>query len=103
MRANDPHCLLDTSTRAPALAGGSRSGFRPTGVVESATGLPVGLHGRGESAMIEGARYVHTNLIARNWQALARFYETHFGCIRVPPERDSSGPELEAGAGIPNA
>jgi len=32
------------STRAPALAGGSRSGFRPTGGVESATGLPVGLH-----------------------------------------------------------
>ena len=53
--------------------------------------------------MIEGARYVHTNLIARNWQALARFYETHFGCIRVPPERDYSGPELEAGTGIPNA
>ncbi len=32
------------STRVPALAGGSRSGFRPTGVVEGATGLPVGLH-----------------------------------------------------------
>jgi len=36
--------MLDPSTRAPALAGGSRSGFRPTGVVEGATGLPVGLH-----------------------------------------------------------
>ena len=34
----------DPSTRAPDLAGGSRSGFRPTGVVEGATGLPVGLH-----------------------------------------------------------
>jgi len=32
------------STRAPALAGGSRSGFRPTGALEGATGLPVGLH-----------------------------------------------------------
>ena len=53
--------------------------------------------------MIEGARYVHTNLIARDWRALARFYETHFGCIRVPPERDYSGPELEAGTGIPSA
>jgi len=53
--------------------------------------------------MIEGARYVHTNLIARDWRALARFYETHFGCIRVPPERDYSGPELEAGTGIPTA
>ena len=35
----------DPSTRAPALAGDSRSGFRPTGVVEGATSLPVGLHG----------------------------------------------------------
>jgi hypothetical protein len=34
---------LDPSTRAPALAGASRSGFRPTGVVEGATGLPVGI------------------------------------------------------------
>ena len=35
---------IDPSTRAPALAGGSCSGFRPTGVLEGATGLPVGLH-----------------------------------------------------------
>jgi long-chain acyl-CoA synthetase len=34
----------DPSTRAPALAEGSGSGFRPTGVLEGATGLPVGLH-----------------------------------------------------------
>jgi len=39
-----PVIFLDPSTRAPALAGGSRSGFRLTGVVEGATGLPVGLH-----------------------------------------------------------
>ena len=36
--------FADPSTRAPALAGGSCSGFRPTGVLEGATGLPVGLH-----------------------------------------------------------
>ncbi len=35
---------LDPSTRAPALAGDSRSGFRPTGVPEGATGSPGGLH-----------------------------------------------------------
>jgi len=34
----------DPSIRAPGLAGGSRSGFRPTGVLEGATGLLVGLH-----------------------------------------------------------
>jgi len=40
--------LRDPSTRAPALAGGSCSGFRPTGVLEGATGLPVGLHNKFE-------------------------------------------------------
>jgi predicted enzyme related to lactoylglutathione lyase len=49
------------------------------------------------------ARYVHTNLIARDWQALARFYEAVFGCVRVPPERDLSGPAMEAGTGLPAA
>ena len=36
--------MFDPSTRAPALAGDSRSGFRPTGVLKGATDLPVGLH-----------------------------------------------------------
>ena len=49
------------------------------------------------------ARYVHTNLIARDWQLLARFYETVFGCVRVPPERDLAGPTMEAGTGLPAA
>jgi thiamine biosynthesis protein ThiI len=48
---------LDPSTRAPALAAGSCSGFRPTGVLEAATGLPVGLHGAPfESFRIETQR-----------------------------------------------
>lgn len=50
--------------------------------------------------MIEGAHYAHTNLIARDWRALARFYEDYFGCVVVPPLRDYLGPELEAGTGI---
>jgi predicted enzyme related to lactoylglutathione lyase len=49
------------------------------------------------------ARYVHTNLIAADWQALASFYEQVFGCVRVPPERDLAGPALEAGTGLPAA
>jgi predicted enzyme related to lactoylglutathione lyase len=53
--------------------------------------------------VIEGARYVHTNLIARDWRSLARFYRDVFGCTVVPPERDYGGPELEAGSGIPGA
>jgi predicted enzyme related to lactoylglutathione lyase len=50
-----------------------------------------------------GARYVHTNLIARDWRALARFYEEVFGCEAVPPERDYAGPELDAGTGVSGA
>lgn len=50
--------------------------------------------------MIENARYGHTNLIARDWRALAAFYENVFGCAIVPPERDYAGPELESGTGI---
>ena len=53
--------------------------------------------------MITGARYVHTNLIARDWEALARFYERTFGCERVPPERSYEGAALEAGTGVPGA
>jgi len=53
--------------------------------------------------MIDGARYVHTNLVARDWKALAAFYERVFGCQPVPPERNFSGPGLEAGTGLPGA
>ena len=40
------------------------------------------------------ARYVHTNLIARDWRVLARFYQEVLGCVPVPPERDLSGPAM---------
>jgi len=48
------------------------------------------------------ARYVHTNLIAHDWHALVDFYQRVFGCVPVPPERDLSGPIMEAGTGVPN-
>jgi len=48
-------------------------------------------------------KYVHTNLIAEDWRALAAFYQQVFGCIPVPPERDLQGEKLEAGTGIPGA
>src|SRR5262249_25845342 len=54
-------------------------------------------------ALIVGARYVHTNLVARNWRGLAAFCQTLFGCIPVPPERDYSGPLFEAGTGVKGA
>ena len=49
------------------------------------------------------ATYVHTNIIAEDWRALARFYQEVFGCIPLPPERDFNGETLEAGTGIPGA
>ena len=49
------------------------------------------------------AKYVHTNLIAKDWRKLADFYQKVFGCVPVPPERDFSGKDLEAGTGIPGA
>jgi predicted enzyme related to lactoylglutathione lyase len=53
--------------------------------------------------MIQNPRYVHTNLIARDWRSLAKFYTDLFGCEFVPPERDYSGAALEAGTGLPGA
>jgi len=53
--------------------------------------------------MISGARYGHTNLIARDWRALVTFYVEVFGCVRVPPERHYRGSELERGTGVPGA
>ena len=52
--------------------------------------------------MIE-ARFGHVNIVARDWRALAGWYERVFGCVPVPPERDYSGPLLEAGTGVPGA
>ena len=49
------------------------------------------------------ARYKHTNLVARDWKKLARFYEEVFGCVRVPPERRLSGEWIEKGTGVRGA
>jgi catechol 2,3-dioxygenase-like lactoylglutathione lyase family enzyme len=49
------------------------------------------------------AKYVHTNIMASNWQALAKFYQEVFGCIPVPPQRDFSGTALEQATNIPKA
>lgn len=53
--------------------------------------------------MIAGTRFGHTNLIAKDWRALSRFYQELFGCTPVPPERDFKGTDLERGTGIPGA
>lgn len=49
------------------------------------------------------AKFGHLNLIARDWRALARFYEELFGCKPVPPERDYRSRDLDAGTGLHDA
>lgn len=46
------------------------------------------------------SKYVHTNIIARDWQVLAKFYQEVFGCTPVPPERHYKGNDLERGTGV---
>ncbi|MBB4636220.1 VOC family protein [Longimicrobium terrae] len=48
-------------------------------------------------------KYAHTNVVARDWERLAAFYEQVFECVRVPPVRSQSGAWLEAGTGVPGA
>jgi predicted enzyme related to lactoylglutathione lyase len=52
---------------------------------------------------VEGARFGHVNLTARDWRRLASFYSSVFGCAIVPPERDYSGPLLDAATGLSGA
>jgi predicted enzyme related to lactoylglutathione lyase len=47
-------------------------------------------------------RYIHTNLIARDWQRLADFYIEVFGCT-VRSTRDLAGSWLERASGVPGA
>jgi predicted enzyme related to lactoylglutathione lyase len=47
-------------------------------------------------------KYVHTNLIARDWKKLSGFYQDVFHCVPVPPQRDLSGQWLETLTGIKN-
>ena len=49
------------------------------------------------------AKYVHTNLIGKDWRKLAKFYTDVFGCSLVPPERDYQGDALDAGTGLKDA
>jgi len=48
-------------------------------------------------------KFIHVNIIARDWKKLAKFYEKVLGCTPVLPERDLSGEWIEKGTGIPGA
>lgn len=48
-------------------------------------------------------RYVHTNIIAKDWRRLCDFYIAVFDCRPAPPERNQSGDWLERGTGVKQA
>lgn len=48
-------------------------------------------------------KYVHTNIITRDWKKLSQFYIDVFQCEVVPPIRNQSGNWLSEGIGVENA
>lgn len=48
-------------------------------------------------------KFVHTNIISKDWKALKKFYESVFECQEVPPYRKQNGAWLEKGTGVPDA
>lgn len=48
-------------------------------------------------------KYVHTNLIAKDWKKLADFYINVFDCQPKPPARNQQGTWLSEGTGVKNA
>ncbi len=56
-----------------------------------------------EKRMPIRAKYVHTNLIARDWKRLVRFYKEVFGCEPKGPERDLCAAWLDKVNSVSNA
>lgn len=50
-----------------------------------------------------GCRYVHTNIIAKDWKKLSKFYQEVFGCRPITPGRNLSGEWLDKMTGINGA
>lgn len=48
-------------------------------------------------------KYVHTNLIAKDWKKLSLFYQEVFECKPIPPERNLRGEWVDRLTGIKNA
>lgn len=48
-------------------------------------------------------RFTHTNIIAKDWEKLSRFYQEVFECVPVPPKRDLQGNWIDQLTGIRGA
>jgi catechol 2,3-dioxygenase-like lactoylglutathione lyase family enzyme len=51
----------------------------------------------------QSMRFGHVNIVARDWRRLVDFYVAVFACELLQPERNLSGPIIEAGLGIAGA
>ena len=47
-------------------------------------------------------KYVHTNIVAKDWKTLADFYIKVFDCKVVPPIRNYKGKDLDSAVNIKN-
>lgn len=47
-------------------------------------------------------KYVHTNIVAKDWRKLADFYIKVFGCKKVYEKRDLKGKWIDEATGIDN-
>ncbi len=48
-------------------------------------------------------KFLHTNIVAKDWKNLSRFYIDVFNCTVVPPERNLKGSWLDQAVGLENA
>lgn len=48
-------------------------------------------------------KFIHTNIISKDWKMLADFYIKVFGCKPLLPERNLKGKWIEQATGIKNA
>ena len=48
-------------------------------------------------------KYVHTNIISKDWKKLADFYINVFDCKPIHPQRDIKGKWLDKGTGVEDA
>jgi len=46
-------------------------------------------------------KYIHTNIVSKDWQKLSKFYQDVFQCRPILPQRDYSGEFIETVVGIP--
>ncbi len=79
--------LIELSTRSPVLAGGSRAGFRPTGVLEGATDLPVGLHNYTEEPVGEAERESSERVLTAFWHAQEKIVKEELSDFLLSVER----------------